>query len=234
MGSKRFKGKLCAYCCIKEALTGDHIFAREFFLKEHRGDLPQAPACEECNNAKSKLEHYLTATLPFAGRHEFSDKNFTEHVPKRLNKNQKLHRHLSQNKFEATLVDGGNKIKTLGLPLEEGSVESLFEFIVKGLAWYHWKVYLSFDSPVEIIILTRAGQEFFQEHLFSLHAKTRELINLGEGTVIYEGVQGVDCPEITLWRFHMYGGMLLGDSGGLSSTEIGAMSGPARIMGKGV
>ncbi len=28
--SKKFKGLRCAYCAVREAVTGDHIFAREF------------------------------------------------------------------------------------------------------------------------------------------------------------------------------------------------------------
>jgi hypothetical protein len=43
--SKKFKGKTCAYCGEREAITGDHVFAREFFLPSDRADLPQAPIC---------------------------------------------------------------------------------------------------------------------------------------------------------------------------------------------
>ena len=72
--SKKFKSQRCAYCAEREAVTGDHIFAREFFLPSARANLPQAPICEQCNNEKSKLEHYLTTVLPFGGRHSASPK----------------------------------------------------------------------------------------------------------------------------------------------------------------
>jgi 5-methylcytosine-specific restriction endonuclease McrA len=75
--SKKFKGKTCAYCGEREAITGDHVFAREFFLPSDRADLPQAPICGECNNEKSKLEHYLTTVLPFGGRHPASAENLS-------------------------------------------------------------------------------------------------------------------------------------------------------------
>ena len=45
------------------------MFAREFFLTDRRAQFPKLPACETCNNVKSKLEHYLTAVLPFGGRY---------------------------------------------------------------------------------------------------------------------------------------------------------------------
>jgi hypothetical protein len=92
--SKKFKGKRCAYCSVRQVVTGDHIFAREFFVLSARADLPQAPICSECNNEKSKLEHYLTAVLPFGGRHAHASENLAVQVPKRLEKNAKLYRHL--------------------------------------------------------------------------------------------------------------------------------------------
>ena len=45
------------------------MFAREFLLTDRRASFPKLPACETCNNVKSKLEHYLTAVLPFGGQH---------------------------------------------------------------------------------------------------------------------------------------------------------------------
>ena len=73
----KFAGKTCAYCATQTATTADHVFSREFFLVKHRGNLPQAPACHHCNSAKSKLEHYLTAVLPFAGSHADAAENLS-------------------------------------------------------------------------------------------------------------------------------------------------------------
>jgi len=94
--SKRFKsGELCVYCSKLPAVTGDHIFARKFFVESARANLPQAPVCATCNNEKSELEHYLTAVLPFGGRHPDALENLVSMVPKRLQRNAKLHRVLS-------------------------------------------------------------------------------------------------------------------------------------------
>src|ERR1700693_690251 len=94
--SKRFKGKTCVYCgAAPSTTTGDHVFAREFFINARRGNLPKVPACEACNHEKSKLEHYLTAVLPFGGRHTDSAQNLSTLVEPRLAKNAKLHSALS-------------------------------------------------------------------------------------------------------------------------------------------
>jgi hypothetical protein len=88
--SKRFKNAYCTYCRAVSAVTGDHIFARELFLLEERDNLPQVPTCDQCNNEKSKLEHYLLTVMPFGGRHPQAARTLTTFVPKRLSKNQKL------------------------------------------------------------------------------------------------------------------------------------------------
>jgi hypothetical protein len=81
---KKFKGMKCAYCLDAPATTVDHVFSREFFLVEDRGYLPEAPACKRCNDEKSRMEHYLTAVLPFGGRHTQARVNLESHVPPRL------------------------------------------------------------------------------------------------------------------------------------------------------
>jgi hypothetical protein len=232
MGSKRFKNTICAYCSDQAAVTGDHIFAREFFLNQHRDNLPQAPACDRCNNEKSKLEHYLTALLPFGGRHKHSVQNLTLQVPKRLEKNQRLHRELREGQVNVSLIQEDQASDTFALPIREGAIEELFEYIVKGLVWHHWRVYLGEQFPVEALVLSDHGRQFFDQELFSKGAAQRTLENLGDGTIIYEGVQGMDCPQITVWRFHIYGGIILANGENISATEIGAISGPQRIMKK--
>src|SRR5690242_13724910 len=93
--SKKFRGKTCTYCVERTATQPDHIFAREFFLPRRRHGLPKVPACQTCNNDKSKLEHYLTSILPFGGRHADATATFSDLVPGRLAKNAALQRQLS-------------------------------------------------------------------------------------------------------------------------------------------
>ncbi len=69
MGSKRYRGKRCVYCGRDGAAdTGDHVIARGFFLPSERDQLPQVPACNQCNNEKSRIEHHLLTVLPFGTR----------------------------------------------------------------------------------------------------------------------------------------------------------------------
>ena len=91
---KGYKGVRCVYCQDREAGTADHVIARGFFPEDKRGDLPKVPACSECNNAKSKLEHTLTAIMPFGAQHADASKALEMAEP-RLAKNKKLHEWLA-------------------------------------------------------------------------------------------------------------------------------------------
>lgn len=232
--SKKYKGKLCAYCCKELSVTGDHVFAREFFLIDKRDNLPKVPSCGTCNHDKSEIEHYLTALLPFGGRHKAAHETLKGMVPKRLRKNPKLHKSLSEEKayFWSKKLSGLFS-PSIVLPINFESISALFKYIVKGLANYHWGVYLTDDVLIEIMALTVAGEKFFEERFFRLNCKERIIQTLAENTFWYEGAQGVDCPQITAWRFSIYNGLqLAGDSEAPDepSSLIGAYTGPKYIF----
>jgi len=205
--SKRYKGKTCVYCADAISVTGDHVFAREFFLQNQRGNLPQVPACERCNNKKSALEHYLTSVLPFGSMHTQATETLTRMVPKRLRANKKLH---------GVLRDGMTHTESNGsrvglLPMDGSSVTQLFEFIAKGLSWFHWGTLIEKSSVVSAMALTRVGVVFFVERFFSLNAKARVENSLGDRVFSYTGVQAMDTDQITIWLFEVYAGLRMTD-----------------------
>ena len=206
--SKKFKGQPCTYCSVRDAVTGDHIFAREFFLVSARANLPQAPVCEQCNNEKSKLEHYLTAVLPFGGRHPHASENLATQVAKRLEKNVKLHRNLMAAQQTVSVpAESGAPVETIAIPFEGEKLEQLFSMIARGLAWYHWGVYLEKDYVVQTHTVTAYGMKLYEEKLFHKNARSRVHEQVGDGTFAYEGAQAIDDPGITIWRFSVYGGL---------------------------
>lgn len=228
--SKKFKDKACAYCGAPSTCP-DHVVAREFFLPKNRGDFPQVPVCDTCNREKSTLEHYLTALLPFGGRHETAHVNLRDMVPKRLSRNRKLHRQLGEGQGRVWAKDdSGVVVPMMTLPVDPVRLLELFKWVARGLAAYHWQVRLSDEHDVTAVTLTEAGEEIFDRQ-FALNAAARVQRDLGSGTFWYEGAQGVDVPEVTIWRFSMYGGVRFGDPSvpGEVATRIGVMTGPRTI-----
>ena len=231
--SKKFKGKLCVYCAAAKAAGADHVFAREFFLTPDRGSLPKVPACADCNGAKSELEHYAVSVLPFGGRHSSARENLITMVPKRLSRNAPLHRVLRDSRGRAWTRDtSGLVVPLMTLPVDSEPLNQLFEFVAKGLLWHHWRMYLTDADFVEVTMLTKTGEGFFEE-LFRMRAGDRVAVNLGNGTVHYEGTHGVDCARVSAWRINMFGGVWLADSeapDGVSSV-VGVITGPREATG---
>lgn len=231
--SKKFKGKLCVYCAEASSTSSDHVFAREFFLLADRLGLPKVPACDQCNNKKSELEHYLASLLPFGGRHRDALATLETMVPKRLRKNARLHRKLAQELGTAWSQEcGGLYLPVLTLPIDIGRLERLFSLIVKGLLWHHWQTYITRDYFVKVSLLTKAEEKFVDERFFSLSARARVEVNLGNDTFSYEGIQGVDCPQVTVWRLCVYGGVRFGgdaEAPSQVSSRVGVVTGPKSI-----
>jgi hypothetical protein len=230
---KGFKGKTCVYCATAPAATMDHVFAREFFLADRRANLPKVPACAACNGAKSKLEHYLTAVLPFGGQHADGLVHLTEMVPGRLARNQKLARGLSAG-LSSTIVPG-RETPAMTIPIDPEKVGELFALTAKGLLWHHWQVLLSPNAfGVRAEMLSAVGEKFYNGAL-TMNSKARVGGALGNGTFRYEGAQSAQNPELSVWRFSVFGGLSVSgdpEAPGEISSQIGAMTGSHTLLAR--
>lgn len=205
--SKKYKGKPCVYCGDK-AIGPDHVFAREFFLRRDRANLPQVPACKECNGRKSALEHYATSVLPFGGRHQTAQENLASMVPKRLISNARLHRELRVSSGRKWVKDRCGLMRpAMTIPVDPDRLNELFALIARGLIWYHWQTRLAVDDAVDVTMLTQAGERSFEERYFGLKTRDRVTGTPGNGTISYEGVRRAACERATAWRIEILGGV---------------------------
>jgi len=207
---KGYKGVPCVYCLEREAGTADHVIAREFFPKDERDNLPKVAACAECNNAKSKLEHALTAVMPFGARHDNAASALAMTEP-RLAKNRKLHSALAAGRtYLIRSINGGPWQFEMTVPVDHTNIERLCWFIVKGLAHHHWGVKLGTEHYVRASFLNGAGRHYF-DTLFAETALSMVKQDFGNGVFVYAGVQSHDCPEMTLWKMSIFGAEVCGD-----------------------
>jgi hypothetical protein len=211
--ARKFANAICVYCGTRPSTAkGDHVFARKFFSVERRGNLPTVPACQPCNKEKSDLEHYLTAVLPFGGRHADATANLEGAVPRRLARNLALHKKLATGMRRVWTREGGVYLPTSTLPFEPEKLTKLFAFIAKGLAWNHWRVVVASDSASWAGLLNSARESLLTSWMAP--AKMRVGDCPGGGTFGYEGAQASDNPNMTIWMFSVYGGLkLTGDPG---------------------
>jgi hypothetical protein len=64
------------------------------------------------------------------------------------------------------------------------------------------------NQSTQVVSLTGVGEANFSAFL-GLNAKQRVHSTLGNGAFSYEGAQGTDYPEFSIWRISIYGGLKL-------------------------
>lgn len=116
------------------------------------------------------------------------------------------------------------------LPLDPARVQRLFEFIVKGLAFHHWQVYLATGDTLFAGMLTEAGAALF-EGLLARGCRDRVKRDCGQGTFVYEGCQAKDSARLTIWRMSLYGMVLAGDgeADGEAARHLYGMTAPRHM-----
>jgi len=169
------------------------------------------------------LEHYLTAVLGFGAQHSDALVNLDTLVRKRVLKNAKLHKQLA----EGLTRSGGTTIPFDPIPLEK-----LFAMIAKGLLWYHWQTLLEPGYAATSAVFSALGESLFNQMFNGWNTPRRVKHDLGDGTFYYEGAQATDCPQCSIWRFSMYGGVVFGDDSKQpgSATLAVAVTGPDGLI----
>ena len=205
--------KICVYCAKNIAKTDDHVFSREFFLVRDRHNLPKVPACGVCNGAKSKLEHYLTVVLPFAARRSQAVENLRAGVPRRLAKNQKLRKVIEETSRHLWVQEeSGIYQRTRMFSFDMQKLRDLIDCIARGLAWYHWRVYLKPDrDEVTALFFEDMGSVMLASVINEMNPAVQVHKKLGNGTVEYVGFRSASPPELTIWTIRMYGGIVMTD-----------------------
>ncbi len=61
---------------------------------------------------------------------------------------------------------------------------------------------------LKVVSLTKFGEASLSAFL-ELNAKQRVRCVLGNGAFLYEGAQGTDYPEFSIWKISVYGGLKL-------------------------
>jgi glutaredoxin len=232
-GSKKFKGKLCVYCRRNESTTADHVFPRELFQIEQRDQLPKVPSCVECNNEKSKLEHYLSAVLPFGATHSNSEKALSVDAAKRLEKNQKLHKELKRRfGYRQVPSEHGGTEERLVVELNYEALHDFVGFIGRALMWHHWGTYLPSEFRFIVFTPSSSGIEYISR-LFEMSSDYRVDVKLGGDTVRYKGVMSEVDEGLSIWAIQLLGGMTVSDKSlgyVFKNSFVAMVTGPSKAI----
>lgn len=231
MSSKKFQNRTCIYCTTAPSTTADHVIARQLVPAAHRGNLPKVPACQSCNNAKSHLEHYLATVLPFASRLKSSKDELSQHVPKRLAKNAKLHRELEAGRSRVwTQESSGIIVPAMTVPFDGEKLDAYVGYLVRGLMWHHWQVTLGAEHFIEVGCLTTSGMEFF-DIMSGWRSRNRVDASIADGVLNYTALQGADQPEVSIWILTLLGGLkVTAEDASIQATRWGVLTGPLKMQ----
>ena len=233
--SKKYKGKTCAYCGKRKSTsTGDHVVAREFLPVEERGGLPKVPCCENCNNDKSIIEHYTTTILPFGSNTYYAGNMLRDYVSKRIERNKKLKREL--NKLSGTVwakSKNGLLIPHTTLPVKAEPIIKLINYIVRGLAYYHWGTIITGQYSIDVWPAPLEQIMFFRRYVLSLSKENCITGNIGNGCIIYKCTRSTDDPRISVWEVIFYNGLIMtgeGEGGRLRKIYFCVWVGPSDVI----
>ena len=225
MGSKKYKGKPCAYCGVATSSTADHVFSRALFPVGFRADLPKAPACQACNNVKSGLESYLSTVLPFGSDHPAGLVGQVAKIKRRLFRQAGVLKGL-RNDARITWVEtaGGFRVPTLSLPLDGERFVQYIELGIRGLVWHESSVVLPPTYVVEVFTLANEVFEAFAETVLALGSATKVDRSFAKGALKYTTAHAPDDPCFATWNLALYDGL------GIASEIEGQTTGHLHIV----
>lgn len=116
------------------------------------------------------------------------------------------------------------------------SASATMGLIARGLLWYHWKIYLN-DEVHSVVVKTvmAPGVAYLNEAVFGREVRNRVKETIAGDVLRYEGVQGVDDPTLSAWRFSIYGELMVGDDASRSdrrASDFVVITGPKAMFHK--
>jgi hypothetical protein len=152
--------------------------------------------------------------------------NLEKNGERRLAKHPAIARGLQLRRGAQWVQERGVLVRAGEVDFDWDQLERLCGLIARGLIWHHWKVVLGADCFVNVHRpLVGKLRNVFENFRGMNGARLTGAI--GGDTFTYQGAQGTDNPQVTVWEMRIFGGLLCaGDPDGL----IGIMTGPKRII----
>lgn len=237
MGSKKYKGKPCAYCADGVSDDGEHVVSRKFFPVEFRANLPKAPSCGRCNGEKAKLEHYLTAVMPIPSGHVTGLGSQVREITRRLNANKRLKDELRSGIAPALFRSADGTVEvTDSIPFDPEKLREYYTYVVKGLTWYEWETVVPEDHAIGVMLLTSHNYEIFCDHFLNVSAEFRADKSFAEGGLSYVGRKSSDGVGCNAWNIRLYEGFHVPgtttDGETSEPVEVCALTGPPNMRKK--
>lgn len=224
-GSKKYRGKQCAYCAVEGISSdGEHVLARSFFLDEDKVGLPIVPSCRKCNSAKEKLEDYALMAFSLANRHIDADKFTEKHFYRRKKKRQKLHDSIvvtAQPILERQ--SSGLLLPTHTINIDTARILKFFELVARGLFFHHRGVAMPSSMRCDSMLFRDEDSAQIIEGLRQSFGSNAIAYNedIGRGNIRYSSLISNEIEGLSFWVMSLMGGIVFGaDKIGIGFTRI--------------
>lgn len=237
MGSKKFKGKQCAYCGVEGiSRDGEHVLARSFFLDEDKENLPKVPSCRACNSLKELLEDYALAVCTLGSRNEGTKEFIENFFERRSKKRRKLYSELIST-MRPTLerTSGGLILEGGQLNIDPHKIITLVNLIVRGLYFLHQSKALPKDAVLHNKMFRPDDAAVITDGIMRAFGSDLKMVkdNIGRGTLIYEGAISNVIEGASFWRINVMRGAVLGSpeyAPGLALRSMYVLSFPSSMQ----
>ena len=142
-GKEKRKFGECAYCGEFKELTRDHVIPLCLFKPPYPNNLITVPACDDCNNLKSKnndyLRDYVTIDI-YGNQNPIAQDIFKDKVMKSFRSDQSLllREFIKKGRVAPYYSNGGIYLGDLpSVSLDTERIEKIFFTIAQGLFYNH-------------------------------------------------------------------------------------------------
>ncbi|WP_395674455.1 hypothetical protein [Inquilinus sp.] len=128
-------------------------------------------------------------------------------MPRRLEKNRRLHRELAESQGKVRLMDENVIEPTMTLNIEADRIIRFARWMIQGLHAHHWEP-VPKGTWVGAGVLAPAGQKFQLElmHMGGLRLRG----DIGDSLFSYAALRSMERPYISAWWLRLSGGVMLG------------------------
>jgi len=186
---------ICVICGQKSATTYDHIPPKCIFPEPRPSDLITIPACEECNKSTETLdEEFRVFINMFVGNKSVETEKLWKNTLRTLQHNSRLLEKAKASFRPADLTSEHSIIigKT-NVVVWDNSVNKVFEKIICGLYWYHFREIL-----VDRVMITVCHKQSISSTAVET-VKLWESNFVGNGQFLYKYVRAHDVPLRSAW-----------------------------------
>lgn len=194
------KSEKCVICGERAAVTRDHVPPKNLFPKPRPNDLVTVPACSECNNGSSVEDEDFRTYLSFqiGLQSHLTEKLWFDGAKKSLERRKSLQQQIIAS-LRPIMVETKTGITSeTAFEVPERVYVRVFERVVRGLYFHHFKKILGKEVPISISPLVGIDDNSLKL------LEEIPVAAIGDPAFVYKYAVASDDENSSLWVMQLY------------------------------